>query len=75
MIGQHIEPGNPLFGQEKRGMRILFQKNGSQDVTDADLLLFRGSDMVDRPLNDPLKPNGLLKDILTGLPESFPFFL
>ncbi len=77
-VGNHpqdIQPGNPLFIQKIDGVGILFHKDGSQNVADRHLFFFSRTHVVDGPLNNPLKTDGLLKDIFIALGNHFHVFI
>ncbi len=74
-VVQYIEPRHALGAQKILGVGVLLQEDGGQDVAHRHLGLVGGTGMADRPLDHPLKPDGLLQDVFAALGNFFDFFL
>ena len=70
-IAEHVQAGDPLVGEEILGRGIFLLKNGRQDVPDGHFLFFGRTRVVDGPLDDPLKPDGLLQHVFAALGNAF----
>jgi len=71
----HIQAGDTFCIEKIFSVRVLFQEDGSQYITDGYFRFFGGTGMIHRPLNDALKTNGLLQHIFIAIGNLFNFSL